>query len=136
MLLNRLCLKLQESSTFSGSRVKISKTSTVTSSNTRIINGLSSHGGWVSFGIETLVRGIHKYELERGECHVALALAFPADDAGYCFPSLLLIAQDAHVTERAAVLCSPQPFTDVWSKDKRSRRIQGDNPMFSVESAE
>lgn len=69
----------------------------------------------MSFAIEKLVRGIHKDELEGGEYHVALALAFRADDAGYCFPSLLLIAQEAHVTERT-VLRSLQRFTGAWSK--------------------
>lgn len=70
----------------------------------------------MSFPLEKLVRGIHKDELEGGEYHVALALAYRADDTGYCYPSLLLIAQDAHFTERTVVRAL-QRFTGAWSKE-------------------
>jgi hypothetical protein len=88
----------------------------------------------VSFAIETLVRGVHKDELEGGEYHVALALAYRADDTGYCWPSLLLIAQDAHVTERT-VLRSLQRFTGAWSKAEPRSLITKKSHRKPVEKA-
>ena len=69
----------------------------------------------MSILVQQLVMGTHMKALSGGNYIVAIAMAARADDAGKCWPSLELIAQEAHVTE-TTVLRAHRRFLAPWSE--------------------